>query len=36
MSPLVNRVRQRARKLAIRLKRFKRRFGAGRKRRNGK
>jgi hypothetical protein len=36
MSPPVNRVRKQARKLAIRFKRFKRRFGAARKGKNGK
>jgi hypothetical protein len=36
MSPPVNRVRMQARKLAIRLKRFKRRIGAGRKGTHGK
>jgi hypothetical protein len=36
MSPPVSRVRKQARKLAIRFKRFKRRFGAGRKGRNAK
>jgi hypothetical protein len=36
MSPPVNRVRKQARKLFIRFKRFKRRFAAGRKGKNGK
>jgi hypothetical protein len=36
MSRPVNRVRKQARKLAIRVKRFKRRFGVGRKGKSGK